>query len=172
MGAEVNSIGEKAFMFCSNLKEVYISDVGSWCPIDFAGNNSNRQRYAHTTLYLNGTVLTEAVIPDGVTKIADEAFYGCSELKTVVIPDSVTYIGMYAFANCDSLESIVIPDSVTELEQGALRNCGSLREVELSDRLTWIGYDTFQNCGSLQSIVIPYCVTAIGISALSWFERM
>ena len=33
--------------------------------------------------------LTEFVVPDGVTKIGDDAFRGCSALTSITIPDSV-----------------------------------------------------------------------------------
>ena len=40
---------------------------------------------------------SDVVIPDGVTAIGDEAFYGC-DMETVFIPDSVISIGEGAFA--------------------------------------------------------------------------
>lgn len=48
---------------------------------------------------------TDAVvhIPDGVTKIAANAFEGCIELTAVNIPDSVTEIGEDAFVECKDL---------------------------------------------------------------------
>ena len=42
------------------------------------------------------------VIPDGVTKICDYAFYGASNLKSIIIPDTVTDIGHDVFKSCDS----------------------------------------------------------------------
>ncbi len=41
-----------------------------------------------------------------VTGIGYQAFYGCSNLKSVTIPDSITNIGTFAFLSCISLATI------------------------------------------------------------------
>ncbi len=45
-----------------------------------------------------------------VTRIANNGFKGCSNLKTVLIPNSVTWIGSNAFTNCKNLRSVIMPD--------------------------------------------------------------
>ena len=47
-----------------------------------------------------------------VTKIANEAFYNCENIKSVTIPESVTSIGACAFSGCDGLTDA--PSEVTE----------------------------------------------------------
>ena len=47
--------------------------------------------------------LSSITIPDGVTSIGKNAFYGCNSLASITIPDGVTSIGDYAFTNCSSV---------------------------------------------------------------------
>lgn len=42
----------------------------------------------------------DVVIPDGVTVISVQAFYGCESLTDITIPDSVVNIGEGAFEGC------------------------------------------------------------------------
>ena len=53
------------------------------------------------------------VIPDGVSKIADEVFKDCMEIKSVVFPEGLEEIGESAFEGCSALKSVTLPDSVT-----------------------------------------------------------
>ena len=77
----VTSIEGGAFQNCTRLKKVYISDLAAWCGIDFEDVSSNPLYHAHN-LYLNGELVTELVIPDGVNEIKQYAFYDCTNLQT------------------------------------------------------------------------------------------
>ena len=61
----------------------------------------------------------EYEIPNGVTKIGNEAFSWCKNLTSINIPDSVTNIGEYAFSGCTNLTSANISNRETEIEYGA-----------------------------------------------------
>lgn len=100
----VTSIGEWAFGGCPSLTSVYITDIAKWCTIKFGNGSSNPLNYAD--IYLNGELVKDLAIPDGVTSIENYAFYSCSGLTSVTIPDNVTSIGDSAFEDCGSLTSI------------------------------------------------------------------
>ena len=70
----------------------------------------------------------------------------------ITIPNSVTSIGFNAFWGCDSLTSIEIPNSVTSIGSSAFRDCDSLMNVTIGNSITRIGYYVFSHCDNLTSI--------------------
>ena len=50
--------------------------------------------------------LTEVIIPEGRTRIAQLVFSDCSKLAKVTMPSTMTFIGMNAFDGCSSLTEI------------------------------------------------------------------
>ena len=57
-------------------------------------------------LYLNGTQVTDLVIPEGITELPIFVFLGCTELKSVTIGKDVKIIGKEAFFNCINLTDV------------------------------------------------------------------
>lgn len=103
----VTAIGNNAFYFFSyssvgSAIKINISDLKSWCGITFASSIAPKK-----TLLLNGEIIKDLVIPDGVTTISSFAFYGCESLEFVSLPSSLTSIGTEAFTGCNSLAKIV-----------------------------------------------------------------
>ena len=162
--ASVTSIGKYAFDGCSNLNTVYIEDLAAWCNISFYNYTSNPISYAHN-LYLNNKLVTNLVIPNGVTTIGEYAFSGCTGLTSVTIPDSVTSIGNSAFSGCTGLTSVSIPNSVTSIGSSAFSRCTSLTSVSIPNSVTSIGDYAFYGCSGLTSVSIPNSVTSIGDNA-------
>lgn len=162
----VTSLGYDAFRNCDSLEDVYISDLGAWCQITFGGWRSTPMYYAKN-LYLNNTLLTDAIIPEGVTHIGDYAFWGCSNLTSVTIPESVTKIGHYAFRECSGLTEVTIGDGVTSIGDDAFRNCSNLTDITLPESMNELGDYVFSGCSRLESITIPDGVTRIGEYAFS-----
>ena len=126
----VTSCGEYAFSGCNSLTAVHISDIAAWCGIAFEDSYSNPLNYAEN-LYLSGELVTDIVIPNGVTSIGNYAFIGCVSLTSVTVPNSVTSIGNYAFIDCSSLTSVTVPDSVTSIGFFAFYSDASLANITI-----------------------------------------
>jgi len=152
----VTDIGEDAFIDCSSLNSVSITDIAAWCAINFESSWSpyaNPLYYAGN-LYLNGQLVTDLVIPQGITAISDYAFVGCG-MSTVTIPNSVSVIGDNAFRLCENLTDIDIPNSVTSIGSQAFSGCVQLAAITIPNSVTGIGSRAFSGCVKLASITIP-----------------
>ena len=112
--------------------------------------------------FYNCSMLTDIILPDGVTSISKNAFTNCRSLTSITIPDGVTSIGERACSCCISLTSITIPDSVTSIGDDAFIGCSSLTSITIPDGVTSIGEFAFSRCSSLTIITIPDGVTSIG----------
>ena len=148
----VTSIGYEAFKDCTGLEEVHITDVAAWCAIQFGGYSGNPVYYAHN-LYLNGELITDLVIPDGVTSIGSSAFYNCDSLTSITIPDSVTSIGEDAFQYCSGLKEVHITD------------LAAWCAIEFKDNPLSYAHNLYLNGELITDLVIPNSVTSIGEDA-------
>ena len=166
IGNHVTDIGERAFDACISLTSVYINDLLSWCKISFADFYANPLYYAHN-LYLNGELVTDLVIPNGVTSIGDYSFYSYNGLMSATISNGVTSIGESAFRECNSLTNVTISDSVMSIGSSAFYYCGSLMDITIGSSVESIGSSAFNGCSNLASITIPNGVTNIGSYAFS-----
>ena len=111
--------------------------------------------------------IIRVVLKDGVTKIADFAFYGCENLTSIEIPASVTSIGGYAFKKCSSLSDITLPEALTTIGESAFYGCTNLTEITIPAAVTKIGDYTFARDASLSSITFNGNATEIAGHAFS-----
>ena len=86
--ASVTSIGNWAFLNCTSLTNIIISEK-----VTSIGSGAFSSCWS----------LSSIIIPDGVKSIGDQAFSGCTKLTSITIPESVTIIGENAFYGCKSL---------------------------------------------------------------------
>ena len=176
----LTSIGNNAFMNCSELKDLVIPE-----------NVTNIGEYA----FQNCTGLTSISIPNGVTEIRDYTFYGCENLASISIPKSVSSISGTAFLECRNLNSFIVDENnssyssydgllyskdmtkliscpknknevklsnkVKILNDNAFNGCDRLENIIIPNSVTEIGEGTFENCTSLKKIIIPNKVSAI-----------
>lgn len=85
------------------------------------------------------------VIPEGVKRIGEGAFFMCERLKCLELPTGLLKIGKAAFSRCASLVELEIPQTVSEIGEKAFDGCVRLERVTLPDSLEKIDYAWFDS---------------------------
>lgn len=99
-----------------------------------------------------GSAVTSVSMPEGITSIDYNAFFGCQNLESVVLPESLTTLGYSAFKACKLLKTIKIPSGVTAIPDQCFDGCSSLESVTIPEGVTTIGWDAFTICNSEQHV--------------------
>ena len=90
--------------------------------------------------------LRRVVLPDGLKRIDEMAFLGCTGLRTVNIPGSVEKIGTLAFARCSALSRVHVGPGVQKIGPSAFQKCAALVRVDLPVSVTGFGGGVFFGC--------------------------
>lgn len=181
-GSKCASIGNYAFCWCENIKDISIPDsvtsVGTYA------------------FYRSG--LTSLKIGKNVTSIGANAFEWCMGLKSLTIPESVTSIGFEAFYWCTSLEElnfnavamndlsnnayvfhyigkdsggvkVTFGASVTKIPAYLFQYGTYITSVEFAQgsECTSIGAYAFSGCNRITGVVLPEGITSIGSAAFN-----
>jgi len=123
----VTNIESGAFSRCSWLTDIVAqSNTPAYSTVDGVLFNKDQTVLVQYPADKFGGQFT---IPNTVTTIGDEAFYGGNyiwlyPLTNVVIGNSVRNIGNGAFYGCWRLDSVTIPNSVTNIGNQAFAECG------------------------------------------------
>ena len=108
---------------------------------------------------------TTVVIPNGVTRVAAEAFKLNNEIRKVVFPDSVTSIGEGAFYMSTYISHFEFPKNLKSIEKGAFINCSFLVNPIFPDSLEYIGEYAFASCYNIENLTFPKKIKAIEANA-------
>ena len=122
--ASVTSIGSNAFFYCSGVTSI---TVDSSNPNYDSRNGCNAIIETATNKLLSGCRNT--IIPTDVSSIGDNAFNGCTALKSINIPAGVTSIGRFVFNNCNDLADVTV--NWTSL-QGCTTDATAFGDLNLS----------------------------------------
>lgn len=79
--------------------------------------------------FTGNNVITDLVIPEGVTTLNWYSFNTCENLETVTLPDSLEFIDSWAFERCSKLKTINVPANVTQINGGAFAQNSSMTSI-------------------------------------------
>lgn len=142
----VTEIGEEAFSYNDQLKEIVIPDsvIGIGMGAFFDCN-----------------MLENIYGGRGVTKIGESAFCYCINLKNFLLPDKISIIKSSTFEGCEELENIVIPSSVITIEDSAFMFCESLKNVKIPNSVIKIEEEAFWGCTALITLKLSGNIESI-----------
>ena len=168
----VTAIGAHAFQGCSDAEYVYLSNTveklgtGALSGMSalqaifvdeanpaFTERDGTLYTKDGKTLVQASAVVTEFVVPDGVTAIGSYAFSGYEQLRHVYFPASgLTTIGNNAFYGCTQLKDIILPDGLTCIEMNVFNRCSALAEVTIPASVTEVRGFSFMGCTALTDV--------------------
>jgi len=177
----VTSIGRDAFENCSSLTSITVDPNNSvYTSSDGVLFSKDMTELIQYPCGKSGVY----AIPDGVTSIGYGAFSFCDSLTSITIPDSVTIIGDNAFYG-SSLTSITIPASVTYIGESAFVYCYALTDISVSaDSESFASVDgvlyskdgteliCYPQAKTDAAYVIPDGVSVIAPSAFVWCNNL
>lgn len=108
---------------------------------------------------------SRVIIPEGVTRIAAEAFAGNETIDRVIFPESLREIGAEAFRGCLLLQTVVLPKELCKIDAGAFEGCVKLLRMEIPQAVDVLEDRLFRQCRALQEVGLPQGLRRIGESA-------
>ena len=142
----VTSIGNCAFMDCSELEKITFPDT-----LTTVGERA----------FEYCTDLEEAVFP-GCKKLGYGAFRFCEDLSAVQLPEGIAEIGEWAFESCVNLKAITLPYGIKTIPEGTFRGCSSLSTVTMYDSVVSVGKTAFRDCKALHALKLSRNINNIG----------
>ena len=114
------------------------------------------------------SLITEISLPESVSTIGPDAFYGAAIIGNLALPHNLESIGRSAFALCSGLTgSLVIPDKVEVIHGTAFYRCGFTGTLTLPKGLVGIESSAFSETKFKGELIIPSSVATIGSYAFS-----
>ena len=162
----VSSIGDGAFSGCSGLTSIQV-DQGN--AVYDSREDCNAIIETQSNKLITGCANTS--IPESVTQIGTNAFYGMSDLQSIFIHKSITKIGSGAFLNCSGIASIKVDE-----ENGlydSREDCNAIIETQsnklilgcmnstIPESVAAVASYAFTDCFAMSSLTIPKSVVKI-----------
>lgn len=199
MSDTVKELGDMAFMYCDQLKEIKISENVRVLPESFCQSTSIKTiNIPDNVVKINVMAFAESkdlnTINGGINvrEIEPGAFYktkwfnqkdqplqigyvyvkDSGLLEQVVIPDKVQMIYDEAFENNYKLKKVILPSSLRIIGENAFYKCKNLSEIQLPEGLEEIRDYAFRQCISIETVTFPENIEIIGDYAFAQCKNL
>ena len=178
IGASLRDIGDDAFGFLKNLREIVVSkdnpylEVSGKCLIDKTKNKvviglpgakiPSTVTAIGVAAFQYRTDIEQLTLSPNITEIGERAFANCTNMSYLSMSDNLKIIGKEAFKECESLTSVTLGKGITEVSEGAFENCSSLGSVTMTKEVISLGKIAFRGCYSLKKVTFSDTLTTIG----------
>ena len=142
------SLGVGSFDGCTKVAKINIPSIASWMRNGYSGSGTRTLTYAATngaSLYVNGSKITDLIIPSSFSSIGAVTFYRIKGFGTVTFHSGITSIGDEAFRG-SGLTSVTVPSTITSIGSGAFNDCTSLNTLVIKNTSITINVNVIQNC--------------------------
>lgn len=112
--------------------------------------------------------ITKITLPEGLTNIEFQSFYGATALAEIVFPTTLKSVGYGALGSSGLTALDLSHTQISYLGAGVCYGCQSLERVDLADtRILMIPDHAFENCGSLSDVTLPPSLQVINENAFA-----
>lgn len=142
--ASVTTIGESALYEVRDLATIVVdADNPNYSSVD---NALFDKEQTTLMLYAPGSTATSYTVPSTVTTLAESAFYGSSNLRSVELNDNLETIESYVFEGCSNLTSLYIPASVIRIGEYLNSDAEAITKVYVASEIpAEVTYYPFNN---------------------------
>ncbi|MBD5355102.1 MAG: leucine-rich repeat domain-containing protein [Bacteroides sp.] len=148
----------KSYLWGIEVNDVFIPSLEAWMNIR---RDESTCSFFIGNLHIDGKVLSDLYVPEGVTEIPLCCFSGVKSLSSVHLPNSISKIDSSSFYYCENLKDVEIKDDVTSIGDYAFAYC-PLSSFDFPSSLASIGEVAFNECNIEGTLVLPEDLSELG----------
>ena len=134
LSANVPEFGTGYGVFSGTLSGYNNISIDGLTPLSYLVNADNTIIITECDIQASGDFfIPDSINGSDVIGIAEQAFDGCTLIKTIQIPESIQIIDSQAFLGCSELEKVVIDNENIVINKNAFDQCNKLNIVEFKE---------------------------------------